>query len=130
MPSVMSGISFSLFLSLISGIAAEGLRYDEVMGQTADLSDLQRILLRSKTKLSAQQQQNITRWAMWRAAMLLKQYAAEHKVRGLKLILTVSGFAAVAGAAAATRHRMADSDVQGGTVHSSAHIVDSSLTLL
>jgi hypothetical protein len=44
------------------------------MGQTADLFDLQRILLRSKTKLSAAQQQNITRWAVWRAAALLKKY--------------------------------------------------------
>jgi hypothetical protein len=32
----------------------------QVTGQTADLQDLQRILMRSKTKLSAQQQQNIT----------------------------------------------------------------------
>jgi hypothetical protein len=33
---------------------------NQVVGQTADLSDLQRILLRSKNKLSAAQQQNIT----------------------------------------------------------------------
>jgi hypothetical protein len=44
------------------------------MGQTADLFDLQRILLRSKSKLSNVQQQNITRWAVWRAAALLKKY--------------------------------------------------------
>jgi hypothetical protein len=59
---------------IAAGIAAEGLKYEEVMGQTADLFDLQRILLRSKSKLSAQQQQNITRWAVWRAAALLKKY--------------------------------------------------------
>eukprot|EP00775_Hariotina_reticulata_P006078 gene6078-6317_t len=63
----------------VAGIAAEGLKYEDVLGQTADLSDLQRILLRSKTKMSANQQQNITRWAVWRAAMLLKQYKAEHE---------------------------------------------------
>ena len=32
----------------------------QIQGQTADLSDLQRILNRSKTKLSDQQQQNLT----------------------------------------------------------------------
>lgn len=45
-------------------MASEGLKYEQVMGQNADLSDLQRILLRSKTKLSNNQQQNITRWAV------------------------------------------------------------------
>lgn len=60
-------------------MAAEGLKYEEVMGQNADLFDLQRILLRSKTKLTNNQQQNITRWAVWRAALLLKQYKAEYE---------------------------------------------------
>lgn len=60
-------------------MAAEGLKYEQVMGQNADLSDLQRILLRSKTKLSNNQQQNITRWAVWRSALLLKQYKAEYE---------------------------------------------------
>jgi hypothetical protein len=60
-------------------MAAEGLKYEQVMGQNADLYDLQRILLRSKTKLNNNQQQNITRWAVWRAALLLKQYKAEHE---------------------------------------------------
>ena len=49
------------------------------MGQTADLSDLQRLLLRSKSPLSNSQQQNITRWAVYNAASLLRTYAAEHK---------------------------------------------------
>lgn len=49
------------------------------MGQTADLLDLQRILLRSNTKLSNAQQQNITRWAVWIAAQLLKRYKAEYE---------------------------------------------------
>jgi hypothetical protein len=61
----------------VAGIAAEGLTYEEVMGQTADLLDLQRILLRSKTKMSDAQQQNMTRWAVWSAARLLKQHKAE-----------------------------------------------------
>lgn len=60
-------------------MASEGLKYDQVMGQNADLFDLQRILLRSKTKLSNNQQQNITRWAVWRAALLLKQYKSEYE---------------------------------------------------
>jgi hypothetical protein len=60
-------------------MAAEGLKYEQVMGQNADLSDLQRILLRSKTKLNNNQQQNITRWAVWRSALLLKQYKAEYE---------------------------------------------------
>ena len=48
----------------VAGIAAEGQQYEEVMGQNADLLDLQRILLRSKVKLSDAQQQNITvSWA-------------------------------------------------------------------
>lgn len=47
------------------------------MGQTADLTDLQRILLRQKPPLSAQQQQAATRWAVWAAAMLLRRYKAE-----------------------------------------------------
>jgi hypothetical protein len=61
-----------------------------VLGQTADLSDLQRILLRSKTKLTANQQQNITRWAVWRAAMLLKKYKTEHETVQAKLAQGVS----------------------------------------
>lgn len=48
------------------------------MGQTADLFDLQRLLLRSKTRLSDQQQQNITRWAVYSAASLLRTYKKEH----------------------------------------------------
>jgi hypothetical protein len=43
------------------------------MGQTADLLDLQRILLRSKTRMSDAQQQNMTRWAVYTSASLLRQ---------------------------------------------------------
>jgi hypothetical protein len=48
------------------------------MGQTQDLVDLQRLLLRSATRLSDQQQQNVSRWAVWSAAGLLRQRQAEH----------------------------------------------------
>jgi hypothetical protein len=53
--------------------------YDEVMGQTADLMDLQRLLLRQRPPLSNAQQQSATRWAVWAAALLLRRYKAEHE---------------------------------------------------
>ncbi|GLC40871.1 hypothetical protein PLESTB_000013900 [Pleodorina starrii] len=68
----------SLALVAVAGIAAEGREYEEVMGQTADLFDLQRLLLRSRTRLSDAQQQNVTRWAVWAAAGLLRTHAKEH----------------------------------------------------
>lgn len=49
------------------------------MGQTADMFDLQRIMNRSSVKLSAQQQQNQTRWAAYQAAILLRRYSAEYE---------------------------------------------------
>lgn len=69
----------TLALVAVAGMAAEGREYEEVMGQTADLSDLQRLLLRSKAQLSNSQQQNITRWAVYNAASLLRSHADEHK---------------------------------------------------
>ncbi len=51
----------------------------QVIGQTADLYDLQRILLRSANKLGDAAQQNQTRWAVFTAASLLRKHAAEHK---------------------------------------------------
>lgn len=50
----------------------------QVMGQTADMMDLQRIMNRSSSKMSAQQQQNQTRWAAYQAATLLRRYPAEY----------------------------------------------------
>ena len=50
----------------------------QVIGQTADLYDLQRILLRSANKLGDAAQQNMTRWAVFTAASLLRKHAAEH----------------------------------------------------
>jgi hypothetical protein len=49
------------------------------MGQTADLLDLQRIINRSADKLSDAQQQNVTRWAVWQACILLRTYKKEHE---------------------------------------------------
>jgi hypothetical protein len=63
----------------VAGIAAEGQKYEEVMGQNADLIDLQRILLRAKNKMSDGQQQNMTRWAVFTAGSLLRQYKKEHE---------------------------------------------------
>ena len=59
-----------------SGEAGDG----SVQGQTADLMDLQKVLNRTrrgKAPLSAADQQNMTRWAVWTAARLLRDNAAE-----------------------------------------------------
>jgi 5-formyltetrahydrofolate cyclo-ligase len=50
----------------------------QVMGQTADLYELQKLLQRSKNKLSDSQQQNLTRWAVLQAINLLKRYKKEY----------------------------------------------------
>lgn len=68
-----------LAIAAVPGIASEGQAYDEVMGQTADLMDLQRILARSKAKLSDRDQQNMTRWAVFQAGALLRTYKKEHQ---------------------------------------------------
>eukprot|EP00873_Tetraselmis_striata_P011800 jgi/Tetstr1/432064/TSEL_021535.t1 len=62
----------------MAGVAAEGLKYEEVTGQTGDLFDLQRILLRSENKLSDNQQQNMTRWAVFQALSLIKSNQASY----------------------------------------------------
>ncbi|CAK9147654.1 unnamed protein product [Ilex paraguariensis] len=48
----------------MAGLAAEGLKYDKVVGQSADLFTLQRLINRSKPQISKEQQQNLTRWAV------------------------------------------------------------------
>lgn len=60
----------------MSGVAAEAMAFDEVMGQSADLFDLQRILNRVSPKMSDAQQQATTRWAVFQAATILKENAA------------------------------------------------------
>ncbi|GMH35225.1 hypothetical protein BSKO_03093 [Bryopsis sp. KO-2023] len=63
----------------MAGVAAEAVVFEEVVGQTADLFDLQRIMNRSKVKLSDSQQQNVTRWAVFQAAQYLKRYSDEYE---------------------------------------------------
>ena len=48
----------------MSGVAAEGLHWEEVKGQTADLFDLQRMINRTTPKMREQDQQNFTRWCV------------------------------------------------------------------
>ncbi|EIE27406.1 hypothetical protein COCSUDRAFT_52156 [Coccomyxa subellipsoidea C-169] len=69
----------ALAVVALAGAAAEAMQYEEVIGQTADLVDLQRILLRSKKKLNSSQQQNMTRLAIFEACSLLKKYEKEYK---------------------------------------------------
>ncbi|KAM7261631.1 hypothetical protein ACFE04_020708 [Oxalis oulophora] len=63
----------------MSGLAAEGLKYDKVVGQSADLFTLQRFFNRSKPSLSKEQQMNLTRWAVLFAASLIKNNKAVHE---------------------------------------------------
>jgi hypothetical protein len=51
--------------------------FEDVMGQTADLMDLQRILLRQRPPLGAAAQQSATRWAVWAAAMVVRRFRPE-----------------------------------------------------
>ena len=51
----------------------------QVVGQGADLIDLQKILKASETRLSDREQQNMTRWAVYQAASLLRKYKAEYE---------------------------------------------------
>lgn len=56
----------------MAGVAAEGQGFEEVMGQEADLRDLQGLLNKVEPKLNDRQQQSLTRWAVWKAASILK----------------------------------------------------------
>ncbi|CAI7918123.1 unnamed protein product [Closterium sp. NIES-54] len=57
----------------MAGMAAEGLQYEQVMGQTADLNSLQRLINRSGLgAMTPERQQNLTRWAVLYAASLIK----------------------------------------------------------
>lgn len=77
----------------MAGLAAEGLQYDKVVGQSADLFSLQRFLNRTKPPLSKEQQQNLTRWAVLIAASLLKNNKSAHDA----LVLAMSQKATVLG---------------------------------
>ncbi|XP_021887452.1 uncharacterized protein LOC110806816 isoform X2 [Carica papaya] len=63
----------------MAGLAAEGLKYDKLVGQSADLFTLQRFINRSKPQLSKDQQQNLTRWAVLFAGSLLKNNEVIHE---------------------------------------------------
>ncbi|GKV25282.1 hypothetical protein SLEP1_g34742 [Rubroshorea leprosula] len=63
----------------VAGLTAEGLKYDKVVGQSADLFTLQRFINRSTPKLSKDQQQNLTRWAVLFAGSLLKNNKVTHE---------------------------------------------------
>ncbi|KDP35243.1 hypothetical protein JCGZ_09402 [Jatropha curcas] len=63
----------------MAGLAAEGLQYDKVIGQSADLFSLQRFINRSKPQLSKDQQQNLTRWAVLFAGSLVKNNKLLHE---------------------------------------------------
>ncbi|KAH9610910.1 hypothetical protein KSS87_006586, partial [Heliosperma pusillum] len=63
----------------MAGLAAEGLTYEKVIGQSADLFTLQRFINRSNPQPSKAQQQNLTRWAVLLAASLLKNNKGVHE---------------------------------------------------
>merc|ERR1711977_242049 len=69
----------SLAVIAMGGVAAEAMQYEEVIGQTEDLFDLQALMNYSKTKLSNAEQQNLTRWAVARAVSLLKEHSKAYE---------------------------------------------------
>ncbi len=63
----------------MAGATAEAMFQEDVIGQTADMMDLQRIMMRSEDKLGNAAQQNLTRWSAYQAASLLRQYSKEYE---------------------------------------------------
>ncbi|KAK9814053.1 hypothetical protein WJX73_010787 [Symbiochloris irregularis] len=63
----------------MAGAASEAMKYEDVQGQFADLSDLQRIFNCAKNKMPDREQQNMTRWAVYQAANLLRQWKKEYE---------------------------------------------------
>ena len=70
----------------MAGVAAEAMAFEDVRGQEADLRDLQRILNKCEPKLGDQAQQQLTRWAVWQSASMLKRHekAFEALVEAMK----------------------------------------------
>jgi hypothetical protein len=68
-----------LAIIAMAGIAAEGMTYDEVTGQNADLLLLQRMLNRSEEKLPQNSQIDLTRWAVCQAAIVIKENQAAYE---------------------------------------------------
>eukprot|EP00746_Dinoflagellata_sp_MGD_P051340 gnl/MRDRNA2_/MRDRNA2_228710_c0_seq1.p1 gnl/MRDRNA2_/MRDRNA2_228710_c0~~gnl/MRDRNA2_/MRDRNA2_228710_c0_seq1.p1 ORF type:complete len:426 (+),score=85.37 gnl/MRDRNA2_/MRDRNA2_228710_c0_seq1:97-1374(+) len=62
-----------LACTAMAGAAAEALQFEDVQGQEADLRDLQQLLNKVQPKMTAQQQMQTTRWAVWKAAQVLKK---------------------------------------------------------
>ena len=62
----------------MAGVAAEGVTFPEVLGQTADLMLLQRLMMRAQNSLNANEQQNMTRWAVWQSVRMLRDYEKEY----------------------------------------------------
>jgi len=63
----------------MAGVAAEGMNFEEVVGQNSDLMLLQRVLNKSETKLPDNTQQSITRWAVWASCNLLNDNKAAYE---------------------------------------------------
>lgn len=68
----------SLAVICMAGIASEAMRFEEVVGQTEDLLDLQKLMAKSRRKISDAEQQNLTRWAVVRAVTLLNENEAAY----------------------------------------------------
>uniref|UniRef100_A0A7S2VUJ3 Peptidase M41 domain-containing protein n=1 Tax=Norrisiella sphaerica TaxID=552664 RepID=A0A7S2VUJ3_9EUKA len=63
----------------MSGLAAEGLEYDTVKGGQADLLQLQLLMNRAEPAMSPTEQQDFTRWAVYRAVELVKYNKRAHE---------------------------------------------------
>jgi hypothetical protein len=62
----------ALAVVAMAGVAAEAMHFPEVVGQTADLVSLQRAMNRAVVPMASNAQQNVTRWAVWQAAVMLR----------------------------------------------------------
>eukprot|EP00468_Gymnochlora_sp_CCMP2014_P007461 CAMPEP_0167760582 /NCGR_PEP_ID=MMETSP0110_2-20121227/11666_1 /TAXON_ID=629695 /ORGANISM="Gymnochlora sp., Strain CCMP2014" /LENGTH=375 /DNA_ID=CAMNT_0007647109 /DNA_START=50 /DNA_END=1177 /DNA_ORIENTATION=+ len=62
----------------MSGLAAEGLEFETVKGGQADLFQLQLLLDRSDPRLTPVEQQDFTRWSVFKAVDILKTNAKAH----------------------------------------------------
>merc|ERR1719183_1115659 len=69
----------ALAVVAMAGIAAEGMTYEEVTGQNADLLLLQRLINRSEEKLAQSAQIDLTRWAVCEAAAVFQREAPAHE---------------------------------------------------
>jgi len=72
--SIQESTMLPLACVSMAGVAAEAMAFTEVQGQEADLRDLQRILNKTEPRLADKQQQQLTRWAVWQSASMLKKH--------------------------------------------------------